>query len=49
VIHYLRDMAEGFVILFGAYVQALAGGTVALGMFLAIYVAFISQIRRGLR
>lgn len=44
--HYLRDFAEAFVILFRAYILLLAGGVIALGVVIAMLQMFMSLIRR---
>ena len=46
VIHYLADFAEAFLILFGAFFDVLAGGVVALGMFLVLAWATIPHITK---
>lgn len=43
---YLRDFAESFVILFGDYVNILAGGLVGLGIFIASAWATIPHIAK---
>jgi hypothetical protein len=46
VVHYLRDFAEAFYILFGAYFNVLAAGIVVAGILLAIAWATIPHIVR---
>jgi len=46
--HYLRDFAESFHILFGAYIQALAAGVTISGMILASAWAILPHITRRL-
>jgi hypothetical protein len=41
---YLRDFAESFMILYGAYVDVLAGGVVALGMIITVAWSTIPHI-----
>jgi len=45
---YLRDFAESFYILFGAYIQALAAGVTIGGMILASAWAILPHITRRL-
>jgi hypothetical protein len=43
---FLFDFAESFVILFGAYINVLAGGLVVLGLMLVLVWATIPQITK---
>jgi hypothetical protein len=46
--HYLRDFAESFYLLFGAYIKALAAGVTVGGLILAAAWAMLPHITRRL-
>jgi hypothetical protein len=48
VTHYLRDFAESFYLLFGAYIQALAAGVTIASLALAAAWATLPHITRRL-
>jgi sterol desaturase/sphingolipid hydroxylase (fatty acid hydroxylase superfamily) len=44
--HYLRDFAEAFMILFGAYIQFLSASVAVSGFILAALWASIPHLAR---